>query len=362
MQPAITKKVIIDYFDGNYTSIQQKLIEEWLTDPINNELFYQYLDEWESTNPQYRFDIEKGLKKTNDYAAIPIDEATLPVYEFRQSVFFISAKWLSVACVILAGMWLGWKQMTAASPVSYKQLSEKTKNNTGEIYEKVNVTNKPIVVNLPDNSSVILQPGSKICYSPNQYNRSKRDVILSGEAFFEVQKDAKRPFFVYANELIMKVLGTSFSVKTKPSLSEIELVVKTGKVAVFLQNDENKSYKLAGNALEGLVVNANEKVLVNRDAYTIDTPTPVAVAQLSRPIQKLAFNFDDAPVHDVIRDLENAYGIRIVYDQDKLADCKLTAHLSDEPLLEKLKLICIALEASYEEIDNVIILRAKGCM
>jgi transmembrane sensor len=77
---------------------------------------------------------------------------------------------------------------------------------------------------------------------------------------------------VYTNELITKVLGTSFSIKTQPSTSEIEVIVKTGKVAVFLQHDRDKNQKLESNTLDGFVLNPNEKVKVNRNNYKIDKP------------------------------------------------------------------------------------------
>ena len=90
---------------------------------------------------------------------------------------------------------------------------------------------------LKDNSHVTLNSKSKISY-PNlfQYNRNIR---LEGEAFFEVAKNPDQPFFVYANGLVTKVLGTSFIISAFETEKDVKVVVKTGKVSVFALTDEN---------------------------------------------------------------------------------------------------------------------------
>ncbi|WP_080056320.1 FecR family protein [Spirosoma aerolatum] len=361
---SLTKKILFDYFDGKSSFIQRKMVEEWLVNPQNKEVYYQYLDEWEQLHPQYVFDVESGFSKVQQTIENPFSEISI-VNSSTASInsfdFYRIGQWLSAAVVILVAGWFSWNQLTKPKAVTYEKLVKLTKNATGEIYEKVNVTPLPILINLPDKSSVILQPNSKICYSPKRYNQSKREVILSGEAFFEVQKNPEKPFFVYANELVTKVLGTSFFIKSQHSNADMEVIVKTGKVAVFLQHDPNKSKKLTDNSLTGLVLKANERVQVNGSDFIINKPIPINPGQLRLPIQKLTFNFDEAPATVVLSELEKAYNIDIIFDYNKLANCKLTAHLSDEPLMEKLELICTALEATYKEVDNKIILEAKGC-
>ncbi|GAB3996630.1 FecR family protein [Spirosoma daeguense] len=361
MKPVLTKKIIFDYIDGKATSIQRKFIEEWLEDSKNKELYFQYLDEWEQNHPQYIFNIEDGLEKVYKNIENPSNEIKESELNSKRNNLFFYLQWAAAAAIFLTFAWLGWSRFNKPSFVTYGELVKNTKAQTGEIYEKENLTAKPILINLPDKSSVILQPKSKICYSPKSYNKTKREIILAGEAFFEVQKNSKIPFFVYANELITKVLGTSFSIKTQPAKSEIEVVVKTGKVAVFLQYDRKKNQKLESNTLDGYILKPNEKVKINRNNYKIDKPTHVDQSKLTLPIQRLSFNFDDTPAIDVFKDLEKAYNIQIVYNKEKLAHCKLTAHLSDEPLAEKIELICTALEATYRKTDNQITLISNGC-
>lgn len=361
MTSPLIKQILFDFFDGKHTSIQRKLIEEWLRNEENREVYYKFLDEWETQHPQYIVDSEHGLRTIYRNINTQISSDDNLSTEVKTLNSWRLLNWLVAASVVIIALYSGWNYLKTPSSISYKQLVENTKSQTGEVYEKKNLSNKPLLINLPDHSSVLLQPQSKICYSRKQYNHEKREVILSGEAFFEVQKNAQTPFFVYANNLITKVLGTSFSVSAKPLSTEMEVVVKTGKVAVFMQNDSRKNEKINGKSLEGIVLVANEKVKINGSEAIINRPVLVNPEKLPLPIQKYSFDFDDTPAIDVLETLQRAYNIQIVYNKEKLSGCRLTAHLSDEPLSEKIKLICIALDADYEESDTKISIKSNGC-
>ena len=226
----------------------------------------------------------------------------------------MTVKWFDVAAAILIFIWIGWSELSKSTKISYENLVQNTKDETGEIYEKENTTKHPMILILPDESSVILQPKSRISYSPHQFNRIKREVILSGEAFFEVHKNANIPFFVYANELITKVLGTSFTIKTNSF--ETDIIVKTGRVSVILQNDIYKDKKISGKTLEGFVLGANEQVRINQNGEKIEKPITVKREELLQPIQKLSFDFDETQATEIIEVIKNAYNIEIIYNKE----------------------------------------------
>ena len=112
--------------------------------------------------------------------------------------------------------------------VTYNELIDG--NNDG-LVEQTNNSTISQVITLSDGSSVILQPNSKLSY-PKIFTGNERKVYLSGEGFFEISKNRKKPFFVYANEIVTKVVGTSFRVKAYPDQPDVEVIVRTGKVKV----------------------------------------------------------------------------------------------------------------------------------
>ncbi len=359
MDVNLTKKIIFDYFDGKHSTIQLKLIEEWLKVKENQELFYLYLDEWESEHPQYIFNTETGAHKIKE--KIELSKAASEVLISKNKARRYNLKWFAAAAAVLVFGWFGYAQLIKEDTISYQKLVKNTKSPWGDIYEKINLTQESMLVSLPDKSSIILQPQARISYSPSEFNIIKREVIVSGEAFFEVEKNAKAPFIVYANETITKVLGTSFMINALPNSTKTEVIVKTGKVAVFMQNDKDKVEKINGKNLTGLVLVANEKVTINRKDFKIEKPLVVDKEKLTLDIQKQNFDFEDTQVIDIFEILQNAYHIKINYNKAKLSNCIITAHLSDEPLMEKIKLICIAIDAEYEKLNNVITIKSNGC-
>ncbi|UUF12517.1 MULTISPECIES: FecR family protein [Flavobacterium] len=246
---------------------------------------------------------------------------------------------------------------TSHTSVTYKELV----NNNEGLVEQTNNSNKPQVITLSDGSSVLLQPNSKLSY-PKIFTGNERKVYLSGEGFFEISKNPQKPFFVYANEIITKVVGTSFRVRAYLDQPEIEVLVRTGKVRV-------SSNELAANSkqMTEVVLLPNEALRFLRSDLSFDKITNITedktLARSVGNIEQLSFEFTDIPVDQILKTIEQAYQVDIDFPKDKLKNCHLTTSLSDQPLSEKLKIICksIGNDASFEMNGNQIIITSEGC-
>ena len=84
---------------------------------------------------------------------------------------------------------------------------------------------------LPDSSTVWLNSGSELKY-PGAFENDRREVFLSGEAYFDVSKNQEAPFYVNANEIKVKVLGTRFNIKSYPDEGTIETTLEEGLVHI----------------------------------------------------------------------------------------------------------------------------------
>lgn len=84
-------------------------------------------------------------------------------------------------------------------------------------------------VNLPDGTKVWLNAESSLSY-PEYFSGSLRKVKLSGEAYFEVVRNSNAPFEVETMDGRLRVLGTSFNVKSYPDDSRHITTLITGKV------------------------------------------------------------------------------------------------------------------------------------
>lgn len=310
------------------------------------------LDEYTRTylTPEAEAMLLRRIKATNQAHDEEAISASIPLQN-RSWGWYAAA-----ACAIcIAG--LGWYQYAQKPLPPYQAYVE---NLSDSRIEKVNQSTQPLRFLLPDGSQVKLFPQSRLSYD-GFFGKHNRSVYLSGKAFFEVVKQPHHPFFVYANELVTKVLGTSFTVRAYPNDKHVEVQVKTGKVSVFTQSDPQKEQKLGNNELEGVVLAPNQQITLNRQELRLLKsliPDPEIV---SESFQAGTFEFDETPVSQVFELIEKAYGVNIVYDPELLSSCTLTASLTDESLSQKIKLICQGIGASYETVDAQIIIYSKGC-
>ncbi|WP_138989789.1 FecR family protein [Larkinella sp. C7] len=261
-------------------------------------------------------------------------------------------RWLAAASILLClGLWVYQKNRL---PTQYEQLIDQS---SAALLEKANQSEQPMTVRLPDQSTVLLQPNSRISFARDFGRQAKREVYLTGEAFFQVTKNPAKPFFVYADELVTKVLGTSFWIKAAEAGKQVVVQVKTGKVSVFARTDSRANAMQANRELEGVVLTPNQQLAFSRDEVRMKKSLVAEPA----PVHPHSFEFKDAPVSRIFSELEQAYGIDIVYDEELLGNCLLTASLAEEPLFEKLTLLCKGIEGHYEVVDAQIVISAKGC-
>lgn len=219
-----------------------------------------------------------------------------------------------------------------------------------------NATQQAQVFQLPDASRVTLQPGSSLRYAAALAG-ARREVYLEGEAFFQVHKNPARPFLVFTSQVVTTVLGTSFDVKAYPGSAQALVAVREGKVAVQPRRDAELDATPAHPAKDGVLLLPNQQVVYAVASHQmkkelVDKPA-VLVPQ--------AFEFEERPVTEVLAALEKAYGVPIHYDKQKLAGCTVSITFYDEPLFEKLGLLCKSLGAYYTLADTQITIHTAGC-
>lgn len=204
-------------------------------------------------------------------------------------------------------------------------------------------------VELPDGSLVSLNSNSKIIY-PKQFDGQVREISLEGEAFFEVKPDKTKPFIVHAGKADVTVMGTSFNVNSNPQFNQIEVVVETGLVKLsttestptavaelFLEPGEKGTMDITGNSI---------KKTTNSDANYLSWKT-------------LDFYFEATPLSEVVKDLEEAYKVKIVLANPELAKLKLTSQCNNYSLGFIIEIIKETFDLEAEQNNGEYILKQK---
>ncbi len=311
MKPAITKEILFSYFAGTSTALQKKLIETWVKDEDNRELFFRWLIEWEQKNVQYHVNVEAGIARHRKWVSSLKDHHE-PVPETRQERIPGLRRWWIAASVMLLCASLGW---VTREKILYREFS----THYGEIKK----------MTLSDGSKVVLNANSTLKVPRIFFKNSRREAYLAGEASFDIvhTKDHRR-FLVHASDGVeVEVLGTTFNVYTRSSGTKVML--EKGKVRL--------NYK-EGSHREPVIMKPGELA-------TVDPDGSLRITQTEQPHQYTAwkyhrFIFDDLPFSEVGQMLEEIFGTRLVIENEELAAEPVTGSftaLDAEELLDALK-------------------------
>lgn len=190
--------------------------------------------------------------------------------------------------------------------------------------EKSTLAGQVMHLHLKDGTLVHLAPGSKIRYR-------NREIILEGEAFFEVKQDAHKPFTVTAGKLLINVLGTRFNV------SDTAVSLVDGKVQVKI---DNTAYTLQPG--EQLYYNNNT---AHKRAYDVEEVTGWASALLVFRNEKFA---------SAALKIEKMYDVKIIFSDSETANSRLFATFSNKPLTYVLDVIKASDNIDYTIKGNIV--------
>ncbi|MGV8093956.1 MAG: FecR family protein [Mangrovibacterium sp.] len=196
-------------------------------------------------------------------------------------------------------------------------------------YEYGALTNTPKRVVLPDGSKVVLFPGSSLIVPENFKKASVRSAKLEGEAFFEIARDEKQPFVLHMGGIGVEVLGTSFNASNYPDDTDIEVVLKSGKVRLFQERRllQEKEVVLKPDHLA--------RYVRGEDGFTIEKTD---VERYTSWVDGVLI-FRDDPMKLVFRKLERWYGVKIEVLDPSVNEFIYTATIKNESLEQILRLI-----------------------
>jgi ferric-dicitrate binding protein FerR (iron transport regulator) len=113
------------------------------------------------------------------------------------------------------------------------------------------------LIQLPDGSTVIVSPGSKLNYPSSFEGLARREVYLDGQAYFDVKHNPLKPFIIYTGKLKTVVLGTAFEINAWSDESDIRVTVSRGKVKVEDENNRILSIITPNQQITYNVLNEN---------------------------------------------------------------------------------------------------------
>lgn len=334
-------------------TIWQRLIDEFPGKKTDLDSAREFILSWQQQEPFSEAEVEQGIQ----HILASKNARQQTAFRWVDSLRF---GWrIAAAMVVLLGIgWIVWQATQTDRSYSNMPFTIQSQANLREITNTGTIHKR---VDLPDGSRIMLAPAGKIRYSVQMTNELSRKVLLMGEAVFTVTKNPQKPFMVYANELVVQVVGTSFTVKASEKMARVMVVVHTGKVAVFPLNSLKAAEKSRQRIANMVMLTPNQQVVFDRASEQLTTGLVKNPTLLRKPDNSRYFVFRNAPIAEVFRKLEESYGVTISYDDKALKSCNLTVPLSDEPLFKKLDIICQTIGTTYEVWGTRIVIVGKGC-
>lgn len=323
---------IIHYLNNQATPEEKQELLEWLrSDEKNKTFFHEVCAIWETstaacvTEEEINKAFETFQRKLDSYQ---LEEQPKRLFLMRR--FSLSSKIAaSIAMLFICG-----------TSAYYVGKSVGTSESVATVVTQTVVMNQALMgkeskgaLILPDGTKVWLNAGSMLTY-PSKFAASNRQVSLTGEAYFEVVKDEKKPFHVATAGMDVKVLGTVFDVQSNTDKHIAEAVLLSGKVEVTPQGDK-----------ESVVLLPNQMIRINKKTGSKEITTVDAREYAIWINDKLSFT--NEPLSDIFRKMGRWYGVDIHIAKNVPLDLRLSLTIRKESKDEILKLLTLIAPIRY---------------
>lgn len=204
---------------------------------------------------------------------------------------------------------------------------------------------------LADGTHVWLNAGSELRYPKDFSKKQIREVYLEGEAFFDVTENRSKPFIVHASGLDIRVLGTSFNVRSYAGDPVVETTLVRGKVTIA---------STAEDSINQVTLLPNQHASFSKDSKAI------ALEEVSNTEDYIGWKsgwmiFDDKPFSYIRETLERWYNVRIIIEDENSLSCTFSAKFKDKTLKEVLEIFKNTESIDYRIDGDQVFINGKLC-
>ena len=382
MESSQIYKIILTVLAGEETQEEHEQLSAWLNESEENRREYSQIERL------YQLSSSSSSKKVSSYYDVEQAWKFVKGQTIDKRKSFIFRKWISYAAMLTllltAGMFYLYKQQlySLSSQVNLEQLKEpillldngetisldkdtfSIENEHTIIHKKAKVLSyvpqekeeqniktdrknrlvipkgKTYELKLSDGTHVWLNSESELIY-PTNFTGNTREVILRGEAFFDVAKDASKPFIVENNQMKIKVLGTSFNVSGYVSERLQNVTLVNGSVQVQIDNDS------------AFRISPSEQFSYDKEKQT--TSIQVVNTDLYTAWTEGKYIFKDTRLEDILSKLQRWYDFEIIYLQEELKNRRFSIVINREDnLKDVLEVISFTSNVKLVQENNII--------
>jgi transmembrane sensor len=334
-------EMLAKHLAGETDAAGQEEFSEWLRQSVlHKDIFNEITTYWDQINrmkEMNQFDVNTGWEKLHSRIIASSGKTTVKIQEKTQKSgrYFRMPLLKAVAAVALLVMLGAGTYGIVTLIQGNSRLSTVNSGNSDQMQ-----------ITLPDGSRVFLNSGTRLTYAKN-FNQHKREVKLTGEAYFEVRHDANKPFIVYSGNAGIKVTGTSFNVQAYKSSGKVEVFVESGRVQLFEKENTGNTITIEPGFV-GSLENSSVAKQINTD-----------INYMAWKTRRLIFN--DADLEKVALGIQDVFKVEIIFQDPAMARCKIGSNFENESLDNVLEAICTIHNWKWERKGDRVILSGSGC-
>lgn len=219
-------------------------------------------------------------------------------------------------------------------------------NNTREVrtYKLVTLKGEKSYLQLPDGTKVWVNSCTTLQYAED-YGFSNRNIQLSGEAYFEVARDEKKPFIVKTNGIDVKALGTAFNISAYPEDTQLITTLFSGKVAVQPTLTRQQ-----------IMLSPNQVAIYYKNGNKIEV-TPYD-KNLFAQWRGGYLSFEMMYLQDITKLLERNYNVVFRYENQKIKKFRFSGSFrNSEDLTQILEVIKTNTGIQYQAMQDTVIIK-----
>lgn len=187
-------------------------------------------------------------------------------------------------------------------------------------------------INLSDGSTIWLQPNSQLKY-PKSFNGDKREVFFFGQGYFQISKNAEKPFIVHTNQMDVTVLGTQFYIKANNSDTDIETGLISGSVEVSAKNLNR-------------VLKPNDIVTYSKTNNAFSEFR--SIADNTYQWKNGSLVFDNCELETVLKDLADWYNLDLNISPRVDINTNITLTIREESVFEIMEILKMVVPIDYK--------------
>lgn len=321
-------ELLVRYLFNEETAGEKAFVENWLNTSEENRHYFNRLKKaWQLT--EIKQDLayitnEANLEEKWGRIEQNITEDEVEEYRpTRRPVVYRMLIGAAVAASLLLLIGLGWLLFSNNKPVTpvVQNKEKKADSVTFVIRHEVNTIGKEKRIQLADGSLIVLANNSEVSFREPFVD--KREITLTGKAYFKVAHNAKKPFTVTSDDISTTALGTEFTITAFRNTSHIIIRLYEGKVVIKALDKTNKRLKNDVYLLPGQEFVYGGKPAVK--TFSVNNhAAPEQIMQqelagdnpaLPETTDKPYFMFNNQLLGDVFDDLAALYNVKIIYEK-----------------------------------------------